>query len=586
MSKFEESNFYKALQDFFINADKKTFLQFLAEFYNRTEGIIDKDNIQDDLIKELRELYLEFNEKGIDENIVIEKVNYFVENNVKIKDIITKLTTNTKNIENITTQLETFENKTSETIKLTTILTDISGFSENNDGDTNANIINNYITNTTFDYLILVIPNGEYKVNEINLNKPNIIIEGDGTLIDCTINCNFGLIPNPCVKLRNFRLYNKNGTKTDGITLSCVRSGAIENVIIDSYTNAIHGLLYTGEHSFQHIRRLFINKIRYVNCKNFFINEMEDSYADYSLGDIQITNCSGTATINHLNLKGCDGLIFSNNVCFSGSSNGDITKAENIKIDYGNFINISNNSLFEAGKEGISISRSQNINITGNNIPWCGQTYPSYAIKLNGGAQTGTNKFVMANISNNIIDRPSQGGIYLGENIGYSNVCNNTIVGCGSQDYYYGTTPITNVFGIILSSSTLNNICTNNNLSQNKCLDNGTNNVIINNNSAEKNYNYHNEITVTDGQTTVDVKGVTSIVFNNSSYINISNFKNGYRGQIITLFNYNDRTGIDRESSDTNIITKETNNFKIPAKKTLTLQLGYGNKWFEIGRSF
>ena len=93
MSKFEESNFYKALQDFFINADKKTFLQFLAEFYNRTEGIIDKDNIQDDLIKELRELYLEFNEKGIDENIVREKVKYFLENSNKIQNIFTELNT-------------------------------------------------------------------------------------------------------------------------------------------------------------------------------------------------------------------------------------------------------------------------------------------------------------------------------------------------------------------------------------------------------------------------------------------------------------------------------------------------------------
>ena len=91
MSKFEESNFYKALQDFFINADKKTFLQFLAEFYNRTEAILDKNNIQDDLIKELRELYLEFNEKGIDENIVREKVNYFLENSVKIENINKKL---------------------------------------------------------------------------------------------------------------------------------------------------------------------------------------------------------------------------------------------------------------------------------------------------------------------------------------------------------------------------------------------------------------------------------------------------------------------------------------------------------------
>ena len=106
MNKFEESNFYKALQDFFINNNKDTFLQFLAEFYNRTESIIDKNNIQDDLIKELRELYLEFNEKGIDNNIVREKVNYFLENSLKIKDIISKLTTNTNNIKNISSQLD------------------------------------------------------------------------------------------------------------------------------------------------------------------------------------------------------------------------------------------------------------------------------------------------------------------------------------------------------------------------------------------------------------------------------------------------------------------------------------------------
>ena len=107
MSRFEESKFYKSLQDFFINNNKDTFLQFIAEFYNRTESIIDKNKIQDDLIKELRELYLEFNEKGIDNNIVREKVNYFLENSLKIKDINTKLTTNTNNIKNINSQMDT-----------------------------------------------------------------------------------------------------------------------------------------------------------------------------------------------------------------------------------------------------------------------------------------------------------------------------------------------------------------------------------------------------------------------------------------------------------------------------------------------
>ena len=107
MLEFKESNFYKALQDFFINNyDKESFLEMLAEFYNRTEHIIDKNNVQDELIKELRELFLELNENGIDENIVREKVNYFVENNEKIQDIITKIIRNKNNIENITSHLE------------------------------------------------------------------------------------------------------------------------------------------------------------------------------------------------------------------------------------------------------------------------------------------------------------------------------------------------------------------------------------------------------------------------------------------------------------------------------------------------
>ena len=106
MIEFKESKFYKLLQDFFINNDKETFIQFLAEFYNRTEGIINKNNIQDEIIKELREMFLLFNEEGIDENIVREKVNYFIENSNKIQDIITKLITNTNNIKNINSQLD------------------------------------------------------------------------------------------------------------------------------------------------------------------------------------------------------------------------------------------------------------------------------------------------------------------------------------------------------------------------------------------------------------------------------------------------------------------------------------------------
>ena len=51
MNEFQDTKFYKLLQDFFINNTKETFLQLLAEFYNKTQGIIDKNEIQDELIK-------------------------------------------------------------------------------------------------------------------------------------------------------------------------------------------------------------------------------------------------------------------------------------------------------------------------------------------------------------------------------------------------------------------------------------------------------------------------------------------------------------------------------------------------------
>ena len=98
---FTESNFYKVLQDFFINTDKETFLEMLAEFYNRTESIINKNEKQDEIIKNLYDLYIMINDKGIDENIVRQKIDFFLENNPKLQYITNELNENITNVQNI-----------------------------------------------------------------------------------------------------------------------------------------------------------------------------------------------------------------------------------------------------------------------------------------------------------------------------------------------------------------------------------------------------------------------------------------------------------------------------------------------------
>ena len=241
MSKFEESNFYKALQDFFINADKKTFLQFLAEFYNRTEGIIDKNNIQDDLIKELRELYLEFNEKGIDENIVREKVNYFLENNEKMKNINKKL----NNIE--------------QKIKEINAIVDLGC---KNDGKfDNTEILQNAIENHKDSGLLLYFPKGTYCHTGLTLYS-NISILGenpDNTKLKniSTTNDSIQLIGEGFTWYQEYYIKDIQitsdkitGDTRKGINNKINRNYRYENVKINNHK---YGLFETGSWYSQHI---------------------------------------------------------------------------------------------------------------------------------------------------------------------------------------------------------------------------------------------------------------------------------------------------------------------------------------------
>ena len=81
MNEFQDTKFYKLLQDFFINNTKETFIQLLAEFYNKTQGIIDKNELQDELIKELREMYMSFIENGTISSIISEELTKILNNN-------------------------------------------------------------------------------------------------------------------------------------------------------------------------------------------------------------------------------------------------------------------------------------------------------------------------------------------------------------------------------------------------------------------------------------------------------------------------------------------------------------------------
>ena len=358
MSKFEESNFYKALQDFFINADKKTFLQFLAEFYNRTEGIINKDNIQDDLIKELRELYLEFNEKGIDENIVIEKVNHFVENNVKIKDIIAKLTTNTNNIENINSQLEQKANKTFLTPE------EFGAIGDGVTDDTNAMTLC-FAKAKELNVNVKFLPDKTYIIND------TITIDFS-TVVDCS---------NSLIKTKSaddekylFNIYNANGVVVKNIKVcSSIDKTPYLDIRNHTSTEALASNVYAIYVRYSEnviIENVILDRItglgghnsKNVTIKNYFGTNLE---MPVYFGNIDKMNIDGFhVNFNNTGLSGYyHGFYLNHNITNAKIENGEI---ENI---YNPIISDCFNFLTSAGAiEGDNIKdiKVNNVKCKGN----------------------------------------------------------------------------------------------------------------------------------------------------------------------------------------------------------------------------
>ena len=275
MVEFKESKFYKLLQDFFINNDKETFIQFLAEFYNKTEGIIDKNNDQDEIIKELREMFLLFNEEGIDENVVIEKVNYFVENNARIQDIITKIIKNTNNIKNITSQLDTIENNFNlfKNNNGCVSFTELGGIKNNGAFDNSEKLLDamNYCANNN---KILVLD------GKFNISKPIVYKGGNSLMV-------IGTCPNHNSLLTTTNTYNQENTNlyfSNGATLELNKLGSVTFFGVGfSSTSKEYG---TGI-----LLKSFANK--FINCKfnQFYKAISAEAGATNWLGENKILYC-------------------------------------------------------------------------------------------------------------------------------------------------------------------------------------------------------------------------------------------------------------------------------------------------------
>ncbi|WP_088042764.1 glycosyl hydrolase family 28-related protein [Bacillus sp. EAC] len=432
-------------------------------------------------------------------------------------------------------------------------------------------------------------PFGYYKVTEIKLTSKDVHLFGNGTILDgCIVVGDQKNVNDLDFRIEGltFRRYSISKNK-NAIELQNARKGRIYNCTFFNYDKCIYVRPKPIE---QHTSRVLIsnnvfhsaNYCLYIDSDNFF-----QSGRYYSIGDFQFINNQADSGINysHIYGKGVDGLIVKGNTFFfSSHTSKNQTKLNNINIDFGNFVNIIGNNLFEAGTEAIILKRINNFLISNNNIPWSGQRVPSPAISIQKGDIFEKTNEMIGNISNNTIQNPSMTGIHIGSGTANINISCNIITQVGQADHYYGNNSLSSIkkYAIKVDESS-KNIYVNNNHAPNSIY--SLEGDCTSTNNIDKNgLNTINNVTktITDNPNFIEVDGLNQFNLYPTETMEIKGFSDTFSGNEVTIIAFNNNVKIKNSSE---LILKNFTNTSLPKFGLIKFRFTTG-KWFEVSRNY
>lgn len=437
-----------------------------------------------------------------------------------------------------------------------------------------------------------------YKCTVVEFDVNNLLVTGTGTIKDATVYVGRASLPRSeeidfvDITIEKSSLVDgNNGLTYRYITGSTANRVTFRNVDKCAYSAPID--------SIQHANRLTIDDCRVYNVNYlFYADKAVGAINRLPTGDVHIQNNMRTLVNKvHVYGLGLDGLeCVGNTFFFKGGALQDPIKQQNIYIEEGSFIDISNNQLFEAGQEGVYLVNCVRASVLNNRVVWSGQRIPSSAIKIMFTAVQTTNNWT--NISNNQIDSPTLHGVELGINCFGGSVVNNQFSSVGNNEHYYGATafPSTHYY-ITMDVTNKYYQVTDNNAGYNNGITASYNfiqaNVASNNHRThliKRNWdsnldeiNQSRELGVASAVTSITVTGYDQINLNSPSAHTITviggGATNGYQVKLIGF------TGNTTLQNNANIALKGGVNALIPLNGILRLEKQYG-VWIEVSRNF
>lgn len=367
-------------------------------------------------------------------------------------------------------------------------------------------------------------------IGNVTISRGDFCLYGGGTITGNLI-CDEGYSKNHIFISDITFKFDSMSDNNNPIVLSEVTRSAVKNCY---FLNCNKAISYKSIDHAQHVSRISIDNNYMMNVNYGLYGVRPESFEQLLIAaDIHFTNnVVENCFVEHLHVEGWDGGIISNNTLFFPShSVKSKDKQNNIYIKWLEWTVISNNNIFEAGKDGIHLERAEHVTISGNNIAWPGQNQPGSGIKIINYSKAG-GIVVKGTIVGNMIDEPSESGIYIDDNAGYVTVSSNDIYEAGSTKYYYGEDAVVHKWGVYLGQTSQGVVVSGNNISHNNIENRGTVNVLKGNltlhntghtsDVVTKNY----EVTIQSGQkianfaTGLNTDNILGIVvfYNDSNY--------------------------------------------------------------------
>jgi hypothetical protein len=324
----------------------------------------------------------------------------------------------------------------------------------------------------------IFFPKGTYKITNLSILNPYITLKGEGTIYNGNITIGKNIINEPYREyftvIEGLRFDRESLSDTiDAVEMQRAQRIRVTNCKFNNYNSclAVKQVDLFDPPEPQGPNQAHVMRAQIDNCMIHKTNHVLRVYkllsaGVMSSGDIQVFDNTAYCFKRHIYAEGLDGLICSGNTfLFPDNLNvaENANKLENIFIDKGAEIIISDNNLFEAGADSVLLSGIQFFTITGNNIAFPSQRIKGDGIRIINGDPAGEEYSVGTIVGNHIIF-PTKGGIGVENNSSHISIVGNVIRDAGNESRYYGAVQTVTPYGIKIAStskyvSEFGNVC-------------------------------------------------------------------------------------------------------------------------------